>query len=187
VSTLTIILKIRSLNCALACPFTKETKKFHKIQIVSTNCAHIFVWMICVCMRARAHTHIHTYMHIYIYTYTHTNTHMSSVTMAWYTLRLQWEGTPPGYGGDLWVLSMQWWTVNNWWSSTWGLGEDLTTPYHKKINMLWHDLQSLVLGQLLHFTWSVLLDITSHCHSNLLSLRLHALQFNKLQLIFGFY
>ena len=43
VSTLTIILKIRSLNCVSACPFTKETEKFHKIQIMSTNCAHIIV------------------------------------------------------------------------------------------------------------------------------------------------
>ena len=160
----------------------RNITKFKSYQLIVLT--YLFEWYV----HTRTHTYMHTYVHTHTHTHTHThNTHMSSVIMAWYTLRLQLEGTSSGYGGDLRVLNMQWWTVDNWWFSTWELGEVLTTPYHKKINMLWHGLQSLVLGQLLHFTWSVLSDITSHCYSNLLSLRLHALQFNKLQLIFGFY
>jgi len=59
------------------------------------------------------HTHTHfIYTHAHTHTHTHTHTHMSSVTMVWYTLRLQMEDTPTGYGGDLRMLNVYWWTVD---------------------------------------------------------------------------
>ena len=123
--------------------------EFKSFQLI----VHIIVWMTCVC----THTHI------------------------W--ILSPWRGTPSRCRWRRHPLGMEsWecWTCSGGQSTMvgpppWGLGKVLTTPYHKKINMLWHVLQSLVLGQLLHFIWPVLLDTTSHCCSNLPLLRLHAL------------